>query len=174
MLTPKPCNPYHAVVRSREALRGPDGRSVFKVYLVDIVGRTDRKRTEWSRSDLASASVLETLRTCPGIEGVGFITLFPHVTKVFRFGPEAEIVLNVRGWNTRDLSHMDLTRSDGYVEFACLAEAALAADEYAFWAEAETVEDYVVRWSAWSDGPVRTPDKLQVYWNRPAGPTRPA
>ena len=50
------------------------------------------------------------------------------------------------------------------MEFACLAEALIAADEYGFWAEAATVEDYLVRWSAFKEGPIVRHDKLLRYW----------
>jgi len=64
------------------------------------------------------------------VEGIGFVTAFPHITKVFRFGPEAETAMNVCAWDTRSMAPIGLGRSQGYVEFACLAEAAIAADEY--------------------------------------------
>lgn len=76
----------------------------------------------------------------------------------------AEIVVNVRAWNTRELTPLDLGRSDGYVEFACLAEAMLAADEFRFWAEAQSVEAWLAQWSDYAGGPVREKDKLLAYW----------
>ena len=61
------------------------------------------------------------------VKGIGFVTAFPHVTKVFRFAPSAETVLHVRAFHTADLTPMELARENGYLEFACYAEAALAA-----------------------------------------------
>lgn len=164
MFEPKPCNTYHAVLSGKNMARGADGRSVFKVYFVDIIGRKDPTRTVWAQSGISKDGFAKSLAATEGVEGVGFVTAFPHITKVFRFGPEAETVLNVRAWNTRDLAPLDLKRSAGYVEFACLAEAAIAADEYRFWSEAETVAAYLDRWSAWSQGPVARHDKLAAYW----------
>lgn len=160
----KPANPYHAVITGRELLRGADGKTAFKVYFVDIIGRADPTRTEWDKCGLRQDEFLAALAQTPGVEGVGFITAFAHLTKVFRFGPESEIVLNVHGWHTRGLAPLDLGRSDGYVEFACLAEARLAADEYQFWAQADAVADYLAHWSDYRGGPVARRDKLLHYW----------
>lgn len=164
MFAVKPCNTYHAVLSGTDMLRLPNGKSVFKVYFVDIVGRKDPARTVWDQCGFSRQDFLASLAKQQGIEGVGFIVAFPHITKVFRFGPEMETVLNVRGWNTKDMSPLNLSRTEGYVEFACLAEAAIAAEEYAFWAEADSVEDYLTHWSAFKDGPVARHDKLLAYW----------
>ncbi len=160
-----PCNPYHAVVRDHEMWHGRDDKSVFKLYYVDIIGRANPERTEWDKCATTREALREALDRTPGAQGVGFITAFPHITKIFRFGPEAETVLNVRAWNTVDMSDIDLGRSDGYVEFACLAEAALAADEYRFWAQAASVEAYLKEWSTYRDGPVLCQSKLAQYWS---------
>lgn len=160
----KPCRTYHGVVTKGDMLRGRDGKTAFKVYFVDVVGRPAPSRTEWASSGLDRAERIAALVGTDGMEGVGFITAFPHITKAFRFAPENEIVLNVRAWSTPDLSPIDLARPDGYVEFACLAEALVAADEYRFWAEAESVAEYLARWSDVTDAPVHKHDKLLDHW----------
>ena len=165
MQTPKPCNPYHAVVRDRRLVRQDGTKTAFKVYLIDIVGRAEPARTEWDKSGIDLAAFLGGLGNTQGLDGVGFVTAFPHITKAFRFGPESEIVANVRAWNTPDMSSLDLARSDGYVEFACLAEAALAADEFGFWAAAESVERYLEQWSRYAAGGIMQPGKLRAYWS---------
>ena len=165
MLPLKPANPYHAVIGSRDLVRGADGKTAFKVYFVDIIGRADPTRTEWDKCGLRKDAFLAALAKTDGIEGVGFITAFPHITKAFRCGPESEIVMNVRAWNTRDMSRLDLARSDGYVEFACLAEAMIGADEFQFWAQADSVAAYLAQWSSYTGGPVARRDKLMQYWN---------
>jgi hypothetical protein len=164
MLTIKPCNTYHAVLSGKEMCRPAGGRSAFKVYFIDIIGRKDPARTVWAHSGIDRADFLARLARADGVEGVGFVTAFPHITKVFRHGPEAEVVMNVRAWNTRDLAPISLARSQDYVEFACLAEAVIAADEYLFWADARTVEEYLTRWSPFADGPIARNDKLLEYW----------
>jgi len=164
MLTPRPANPYHAVVRQGSLLRGTDGRTALKLYYIDILGRPESARTVWADSGMTEEGFAARLAATPGVEGVGFVTAFPHVTKLFRFGPETEIVLNVRGWNTRDLSDLPLGRSDGYVEYACLAEAVLAAEEFAFWQAAPSVEAYLAQWSAYAEGAIADKDKLRRYW----------
>jgi hypothetical protein len=62
------------------------------------------------------------------------------------------------------MTPLDLGRSDGYAEFACLAEAVLAADEFVMWAKAASVADYLAQWSCYAGGPVASRDKLTCYW----------
>lgn len=169
MQTIKPCNSYHGVLSGRELFRGADGKSAFKVYFIDIIGRKEPARTVWAQSGMTQAELLRRLATLEGLEGVGFITAFPHILKAFRFGPEAETVLNVRAWNTRDLAPLDLGRGQGYVEFACLAEAALAAEEYAFWASVPGVEEYLEKWAISAHWPVASQDKLLRHFTGAAG-----
>jgi hypothetical protein len=159
-----PCDTYHAVLSGRELCRPTGGKSVFKVYFIDVIGRKEPARTVWALSGMCAKDFPTQLAQAEGVEGVGFVTAFPHVTKVFRFGPEKETVMNVRAWNTRDMTPISLARSQDYVEFACLAEAAIAADEYNAWARARTVEEYLQQWSSFADGVVTRHDKLQVYW----------
>ncbi len=162
MIDPKPANPYDARIAGTRLLAGPDGRSAFKVYFLDIVGRANPERHEWDRCATSRESILDALR--PVAEGVGFVTAFPHVVKLFRFGPHAETVLDVRGFGTPDLSEYPLARGDGTFEFACLAEALIAADEYAFWASAADVGAYLKRWSSFTAGRIADPGKLGRYW----------
>jgi len=98
------------------------------------------------------------------LEGVGFVTAFPHIAKVFRFSPQAETVLDVRAVNPADLSPVNLDRGEGFVEFACLAEVLIAADEYRLRAEAHTVQEYLAGHSGFSEARVADNRKLQRYW----------
>lgn len=163
MLQIKPTKSYHAVVTDRELYRGTDGKTAFKVYYVDIIGRDEPSRYEWDKCSLAKPDFMARLGTTSGIEGVGFITAFPHIMKAFRFAPENEIVLNVRAWATVDMEPIDLARPGGYTEFACLAEAELAADEYRFWATSESVDEYLGKWSDYEQGRIVRNDKLRSY-----------
>jgi hypothetical protein len=159
------CRPYHARVVHRELLRIPEGCSVFKVYLISILGRDDPTRFEWAHCPLS----LEQFRQRFVVlrpEGVGFVTAFPHITKVFRFAPTAETVLHVRAFRTTDFSPLDLSREDSYLEFACYAEAAIAADEYHCWAAAHDVDEYLAYSSSFTDGPVVASGKLRAYCDR--------
>ena len=160
----KPCRTYHAKISGRELFRGGDGKTALKIYYVDIVGRPDSSRTVWAECGLTREAFVRSLGETEGVEGIGFITAFPHITKVFRFGPEVEICMNVRAWDTKSMAAIDLGRSQSYVEFACLAEAALAADEFVYWAECSTVEEYLARWSEYTDGPIACHSKLLTYW----------
>jgi len=162
MIEPKPASPYDARSAGTRLLACPDGRSVFKVYFLDIVGRANPERYEWDRGALSRDGFLAGLSRIA--EGVGFVTAFPHVAKVFRFGPHAETVLDVLGLKTPDLSEYPLARGDGTFEFACLAEALIAADEYGFWASAADVGGYLGRWSGFASGRIADPGKLGRYW----------
>ena len=44
------------------------------------------------------------------------------------------------------------------------AEAVLAAAEYRYWAEAETVAEYLTRTAALGETPLRVHNKLKTYW----------
>jgi hypothetical protein len=164
MLPIKPCNTYHGVLSSRELYRGADGKSAFKVYFCDIVGRKEPARTVWAQCGLAKADFLKSLAKIVSAEGVGFITAFPHIMKVFRFGPEVETNCHVRAWSTQDLKPLDLARGEGYIEFGCFAEAAIAAEEFANWASVKSVEEYLGRWAISANWPVARNDKLAEYW----------
>ena len=159
----KPANPYDARISGTSLLRCPDGKSVFKVYFLDITGRQDPARCEWDRCGMPRDGVLAALSRVA--EGVGFVTAFPHVTKVFRFGPHAETVLDVRGFRTPDLSEYPLARGDGTFEFACLAEALIAADECGFWASAADVRGYLGKWSGFAAARIGDHGKLARYWS---------
>ena len=161
MYNVQPCDPYRAVVRERKLWRSRDGKSAFKVYFLDIVGREDPTRTEWDKCPMTPDQFLERL---DDTDGVGFITAFPHITKVFRYGPARETILNVRACLTPDMAPMDLTEGEGYVQFACLAEALIAGEEYAFWAESESVAEHLEDWAGFDDGAILRHDKLGKYW----------
>jgi hypothetical protein len=167
VIEPKPAHSYDARMSGTYLLTCPDGRSVFKVYFIDIVGRANPERTEWDRCATSRDGFLAALPRVA--DGVGFVTAFPHIAKVFRFGPHAETVLDVRGFRTPDLSEYPLARGDGTFEFACLAEALIAADEYGFWASAADVAGYLGRWSGFASGRIVDPGKLGRYWQAAAG-----
>lgn len=158
-----PCRPYDARIVDRRTVTLPDGKSVFKLYFVSIVGRDDPSAYEWAHCGIAPADFASALAG-RAVEGVGFVTAFPHITKIFRFAPSAETIMHVTAFRSRDWGEIPLDREDGYVEYACLAEALVAADEYAFWADAENVDSYLAQWSACQGGAIRTTDKLMQYW----------
>ncbi len=143
----------------------PDGRSAFKIYFASIVGRDKPERFEWDQSTLTPVQ-FEGIFKQFAMPGVGFVTAFPHIAKIFRFGPASETILNVRAFSTPDLSNLALLRDDGFMEFACLAEALIAADEYGAWAKAASVEEYLQSWSAHADMPVSSNTKLAEYWDK--------
>jgi len=156
----KPANTYAATPAGAATFR--NGPHVFKVYYVDITGREHPERYEWALCGQSRDAVLDRLRAAH-IEGVGFVVSFPHITKVFRFAPSAETIMHVRAFRTPDFEPIDLQREEGYLEFACYAEAIIAADEYRFWAEARTVEEYLRRTSEWRDAIILDHTKLGSY-----------
>ncbi len=61
MIEPKPANPYDARISGTRTLSCPDGRSIFKVYFLDIVGRQNPERTEWDRCPMSREGFLAAL-----------------------------------------------------------------------------------------------------------------
>jgi len=159
------CKPYQARLVECRRLAMPDAKSVFKVYFLSIVGRDDPARYEWEHAALTPDAMAPAL-AASGVEGIGFVTAFPHITKVFRFAPAAETLLHVKALATVGLSPMDLARDDNFVEFACYAEAIIAAEEYDAWARADSVSDYLEFVSGRRDAPVANPAKLAAYWTQ--------
>jgi len=147
-------------------LRMPDGKSVFKAYYISVVGRDNPERFEWARSPRTQHD-FEQAFLAGGYEGIGFVLTFPHVTKIFRFSPSAETLMDVREFHTEGMRPMDCSRGDGFHEFACYAEAAIAADEYDAWARAKSVEEYLAFQSGKADFPVASNAKMAIYWQGP-------
>ena len=162
------CRSYRSRTVGYEVVTMPDGLSTFKVYFVSIVGRDEPARYEWEHSELSQEGFLERFAQS-GVEGVGFVTAFPHITKLFRFAPAMETVVHVRAFNTVDMTSLGLDRGQGFVEFACYAEAAIGADEYHAWAAAKSVEEYMASRSSFDDGPVVSSGKLGEYAGRHRG-----
>lgn len=157
----KPCNSYAA--RPAGTALHRSGRSVFKIYYADIYGREQPERYEWDRAAHRRETVTTALDQL-GVEGVGFVVAFPHVAKAFRWSPEAETLLLVRAFRPADGSPLSLDRGERYMEFACLAEAVIAAQEYRLWATAPTVEAWLDQWVVWPDLPIVDHTKLGRYW----------
>ena len=158
-----PCRTYHAKTAGRALLRMPDGRSAFKIYYISVVGRPQRELFEWQHAPRSRKDFEEAFLT-GGHEGVGFVLAFPHVTKIYRFSPAMETILDVRELNTEGMTPRDCSRGEGYHELACYAEAVIAADEYHAWGTAATVEEYLAFRSEAADFPVASNTKLATYW----------
>lgn len=157
------CRPYHAQTIGQSVLRMPDGRSVFKVYYISVIGRDKPEVFEWQHCPHTRGEFEKTF-LAGSHEGIGFVIAFPHVAKIFRFSPATETVMDVREFHTEGMRSMDCSRGDGFHEFACYAEAAIAADEYRAWARAATVEEYLAFRSTAADFPVASNTKLAAYW----------
>ena len=157
------CKPYHAVSSGRGTIEMPDGKSVFKVYYLSIVGRDKPELYEWERCAFTQEA-FERRFLGGAHEGVGFVTAFPHITKIFRFAPAAETLLEVQAFDTCSMESRDCTRDEGYYEFACYAEAVIAGEEYRAWAASRTVVDYLAFVCPAVDYPVTTSGKLREYW----------
>ncbi len=162
----KPARPYDAEVVQHTLWRERGNKSTFKVYFVSILGRQDRARYEWCKFHLSPDQFIARLEATHVAEGVGFITAFPHITKIFRFAPASETVLHVKACETENLSQLNLGRDDKYVEYACYAEAALAAEEYDAWARAQDMAEYLSDFSKFTRGTILFSDKLKRYWEQ--------
>lgn len=160
----KPCQPYQAILAGTLLARGPDNKSAFKIYYISIIGRAEPERYEWPAGKEAK-DLFAGLFLKKALEGIGFATAFPHITKIFRFSPAAETVLDVRAFRTSDMAPLDLGRADNYLEFACYAEALLAAAEYRLWARAKTVAEYLSAFSSFDDGKIVSNTKLADHFS---------
>lgn len=158
-----PCRPYHGRTHHSKIITMPNPKSVFKIYYISIIGRDQPELYEWEHCPLSPEQFEETLRSGPH-EGIGFIIAFPHITKVFRFSPGAETVLDVSEFQTTGMRPKDGSRGDGSHEFACYAESMIAADEHEAWAKAATIEEYLAFRLARLDFPVTSQTKLADYW----------
>ena len=161
-----PCQSYAARSAGRSLYE--NGPHAFKVYFIDITGRRQPELYEWDLCGRGRDSVVAGLKRA-GVEGIGFVCAFPHIAKAFRFGPESETVLHVRAFRPADFTELDLTRSDGYVEYACLAESVIADAEYRLWAGARTVDEYLGQWVDWQPVAVSDREKLGRHYRRPPG-----
>ena len=157
------CRSYHAICTGTNLLRMPDGKSAFKIYYLSIVGRDKPELYQWDRCGLDKED-FENRFTSGEHAGIGFVTAFPHVTKVFRFAPHMETVLDVKAFDTSSMKPCDCARDEGYYEFACYAEALIAAEEYRAWATSSSVADYLTFLCRTRDFPVEMSSKLGVYW----------
>lgn len=160
-----PCAGYHAKVENSNVLHMPDGRSVFKLYYVSIVGRDNPERFDWNKCPISKAD-FEQRFLASAQEGIGFVTVFPHIFKVFRYSPKSEILMLVKAYWTPTWEPVNLDRGEGFMEFACLAEAMLAEREYAAWAAASSVDEYLASICGTMDAPVVSANKLLTYWER--------
>ena len=139
----KPANPYTSRCVGTDALRLSDG-SAFKVYYLDIVGRSEPDTYEWDASGRDKAEALEQLQQA-GVSGVGFVCLFPHIAKVFFFGECAETVLYAQAFRGDPFLASPLDYARG-VEIACAGEMDIAGKEFALWRECASVEEYLGRY----------------------------
>jgi len=156
---------YYGVFENARLVSMPDGKSAFKVYFFSITGRPSPETFEWAKNPLSQEAYLKHFQECCQ-EGIGFVTAFPHITKVFRYFPKAEILMTVAAFRTQTWTPVNLDKGDGFMEFACLAEARIADAEYRAWAKAATVEEYLAQMACLDDSPIVVKDKLKNYWEK--------
>ena len=118
------------------ACRCPTVDLRFKVYFLSVIEREQPHVFDWQSCDYTSDNFENRVNS--GIQGVGFITAFWRITKVFRYSSQIETVVDVGCLDTRSFEGVSSDRGEGYYEFACYAEAVIAADEYHAWANAKT------------------------------------
>jgi hypothetical protein len=142
-----------------------DEKSVFKIYYISIIGRDKPEQFEWKHC-LHTQEGFEKTFLAGGHEGIGFVIAFPHITKIFRFSPYNETILDVSEFHTVDMNPKDCSRVDGSHEFACYAESVISADEYEAWANATTVKDYIAFRCRKTDFSIASNIKLTTYWEQ--------
>lgn len=159
----EPCNTYHGILDGFQLLRKQPGLSAFKIYYCSIIGRSLPERFEWQQSALTCDQFTERF-AASDLAGVGFVIAFPHIVKVFRFAPKNEVLQHVCALNPQTWEPIGLDRGEGYTEFACYAEAIIAADEFRYWAAATSVEEYLATRTHAVDYPIVCNSKLRAYW----------
>jgi len=159
----KRSNPYTSQVVGRATVEFGDG-SAFKVYFVDIVGRDDPTKYEWAQCGCTQEEFLERLRELSP-EGIGFVTAFPHITKVFQFGPSPETNLYTRAYCTAGFEELPLDYS-GATEVACAAEALILAEEFKLWLAARTVDEYLAKTTDAGDAAFANHEKMFQRFQR--------
>lgn len=161
----KDCKRYQVRMDGFQLLRMRDSKSVFKIYFLSIQGREKPELYDWKQSLQTCDAFINTF-LAKSFEGIGFVTSFPHITKVFRFSPYVETVLDVSEFQTVDLIAKNCSRGDGTHEFACLAEAHIAAKEFEFWAESDSVQKYLEFRCEPVPYAILKNTKLSEYWQR--------
>ena len=135
-----PVAPYTSRLVGTDMLELADG-SAFKVYWLDIAGRSEPEKCEWGASGRDRDAALKQLGEA-GVSGVGFICLFPHIAKVFFFGESLETNLYAEAFRGDPFRPSSLDGARG-VEIGCAAEVDIAGKEFALWRAAATVEEYL-------------------------------
>ena len=91
------CESYHGISAGQAVLNMPDGRSVFKLYLLSIIDRDEPALYDWANSRLSISEFKVRFRE-RRYEGVGFVTAFPHITKIFRYAPKSRLRSTCESW----------------------------------------------------------------------------
>lgn len=152
--------PYKSRVNMKILLKLSEN-SVFKVYFLDILNRDNREKYEWKYSINSPNKFLDKIKELNPV-GIGFIIVFPHIFKIFRFGFETETNLYYKSFNTLTMEEINL-RKDSWIEMSCLGEIAIANEEFNFWAQKATVESYLELFSKSSEEEIKNHTKLNQY-----------
>ena len=91
------CQPYHGISAGQTVLNMPDGRSVFKLYLLSIIDRDEPALYDWASSRLSISEFKVRFRE-RGYEGVGFVIAFPHITKIFAMHRKSRLWSTCESW----------------------------------------------------------------------------
>ncbi len=158
MLKIKKGKPYTSKVVGKELVPFHETRCASKVYFVDIVGRDEPAKYEWAHCGRTQDEFVARLREFKP-EGIGFVTAFPHITKVFQFGPNPETNLYTRAYHTETFEEMPLDYS-GATEVACAAEALILAEEFKLWLAAKTVDEYLGEFTDAGDAAFANHEKM--------------
>ncbi len=142
----------------------PEGQSGFEVYFRSVIRKEESHLFEWQSCDDTPADFDNRLVNS-GIEGVGFITAFPHITKVFGYSPQTETVVDVGYLDTHSFERVSSDRGERRDEHACYAEAVIVVDEYHAGAAAKTAPDDLKDFSRSIDYLFARAGKLANYWN---------
>ena len=139
-----PASPTYTSEAVKTDLLSTGGKSLLKLYFLQILDRTERSKYEWNFNARSKEEVVFQLQA-QGIDGVGFACIFPHIVKVFLFGSSDgcyETNLYVRAFRGDPLESTSLEYGSG-MEIACAGEIDIAAKEFALWRRCRSVEEYL-------------------------------
>ena len=63
----QPARSYCGAVTPGSLLRGTDGKTAFKLYYVDIVGRAEPARYEWQHCGMSKSEREQAMLSWPGL-----------------------------------------------------------------------------------------------------------
>jgi hypothetical protein len=157
--------PYLGVIKANSLIPSVP----VKAYFFDIQGRARPELYEWDSSDLSydevGRGIERLLLNTPHVGVPHIVATMPSFTRAYRFGDprnrESETnIYQIGIWNTPDVVRGSVDNL-GPETIGCLQELDLLAEEVRFWANSESVEEYLTKFVEEGVIIVKNPRKLR-------------